>query len=199
MRCKYQEQDYATRMDGGIAFYDGRPVWMHVAGAVIAISNFPKGDNAKKISSADPLLDLASPKLGYVNYEGTAYYVYRRPERKYKQTLNYGSCSLHSPNGTKIVHHIEHVFSSKGMLDTLNNKYPSLADTMARLKTQKAKAVAISRNICLAIDSFGIIRVHFKMEEVGYINPGEKIVRVPKGAVAWIVSKYLEGYDWVVE
>jgi len=201
MHCNYLPQDWATRMHGGVAFYDNHPVTVAVDGATIYINSFPEGKIIKSIKFDDPLLDLASPKLGYVNLPKKAFYMYRRPERKYKQTLTWGSCSLFdpakSPNNTRN-DEIDRVFLSTHMKDMLLDKYPSLTLVLASLKAGKATSKAISKNVCLSADSFGIIRVFYKMDEVGFIKPDEKVVNVPKGKMAWVVSKYLENFDWVI-
>lgn len=202
MHCDYLPQDYATRMDGGIAFYDGEPYLLHTDGTSITLYTLEEV-KFKKISPSDPLLDLSSPRLGYVNWSGGAYYVYRKPERKYKQTLHYGSCACFDPTyndqmayAGKAVR-VDHFFLSSAFQEMLLDKYPTLTTALKNLSS-KSKAVAISRNVALAKDSFGIIRVFYKMEEVGYIKPNEGIVHVPNSELSWIVSKYLSDYNWVV-
>jgi hypothetical protein len=204
MRCEWLPQDWQTRLDGGIAFYDGEPVIMGTSGTKITINTFPTGNSIKSVKPDDPLLDLASPKLGYVNTVANCYYTYRRPERKYKQTLTYGSMSLFDPCLTpaeRLRVGMDTIFYSEGFLDMLTGKYPSVKEVLASFNTKvsKVKSRAISRNVCLALDSFGIIRVYYKMEEVGYIKPNEKTVRVPKGNLSWVISKYLSEFQWEID
>ncbi len=200
MHCNYLPQDFATRMDGGVAFYDNKPVLISAdTQGNIIINSFPDGAKIKRIPAEDPLLDLASPRLGYVNLKEYSVYVYRKPERKYKQTLTYGSIGYYEPTSSGFRIGVDTLFYSSPFREMLLNSYPTLKTAMENLNSKKKVSVAINRNICLAVDSFGIIRVHYKMEEVGYIKPGEFTVRIPKSELAWVVSKYLEKFDWKVE
>lgn len=202
MRCKYLDQDYEQRMNGGIAFYDGKPVLITATRGIIHIQKFPEGDLIKDIKKDDPLLDLSSPALGYVNYKNACFYVYRKPERKYKQTLTSGAIGIFNPSSTKPDDSVrmEHLFMSTEFKAMLEGKYPKLADVMSGLNSGiKIKGRAIDRDVAIARDSYGIVRVYYKFDEVGYINPGETVVRVPHTELAWVVSRYLKEYGWEVD
>jgi hypothetical protein len=187
-------------MNGGVAFYGGKPVLISAGGGLIAISDFPNGENPKNILAADPDLDLASPVLGYVNMPEYCLYVYRKPERKYKQTLTYGSIGWFDPSnmGVSLALRQNNIFYTKHFKDMLENIYPNLNAVLKALGNGKIKSRAISRNVALGVDSFGIIRVYYKMTEVGYISPGTTTVSVPEGKLAWVISKYLREYSWEV-
>lgn len=202
MHCKYLAQDFEQRMHGGIAFYDRKPVLVQASRGVISISDFPEQTRARNIDKDDPLLDLSSPTLGYINFKNDAFYVARKPERKYKQTLTFGAISLWNPSTNKAsAQSTEAIFYTKEFAAMLLGVYPKLEDVLKTLNndTTKVKARAIDRDVCIAKDSYGIIRVYYKYDEVGHIEPGETIVRVPHTELAWVISKYLKIYGWQVD
>lgn len=199
MHCKYLPQDYEARMNGGVAFYDGKPVLLSAVGGVVEICSFPNGDLIKRIVPDDPLLDLASPSLGYVNMTNRTYYVYRKPERKYKQTLTYGALAYFDPLEEKLALRIQDVFYTENFKSMLEGKYPKFeaANAIVAKAENNVKSRAISRDVALAVDSFGIVRVFYKMDEVGHID-GKSVI-IPHSDLAWVVSKYLTGYGWEVK
>lgn len=203
MRCKYLEQDYEQKMHGGVAFYDGKPVLVSATRGIINITDFPEQrERGRVIEKDDPLLDLSSPKLGYVNFKNGAYYIVRKPERKYKQTLTYGAISFWDPSTEKPVNaSAEAIFFSKEFAAMLLGVYPKVEDVIKTLNNEnsKVKARAIDRDVCIAKDSYDIIRVYYKFDEVGIINQNETTVRVPKSELSWVISKYLRNYGWQVD
>ena len=198
MRCKYLDQDFEARMHGGMAYYDGKPVLLHATRGAINIQSFPNGDNIKQIVKTDELLDLSSPVLGYVNFNLACVYTYRKPERKYKQTLTYGAIGVYDPTESKTARWDQNaVFYTEEFKNMLMDKYPKLDEVIKSLNG-KVVSRAISRDVALAKDSFGIIRVYYKFDEVGHITPGSMVVNIPSNHLAWVVSKYLETYVWKV-
>lgn len=203
MRVKYLPQDHAARLNGGICFYKNHPYMMYIHGDGInaelrALTNTRAAGLMVELNSVE--LDISSPLLGYVNSGKTTYYVMRSPDRRYKQlvepqTLVASECGI--TKGPTMVDTSGILLTQQG-IEMLLGQYPSLKEAMELVKSKKVRAVAIDRYIALAMDSFGIVRVYYKNKEVGRIKVGN-VVSVPKGELAWVVSRYLEGYDWVVE
>lgn len=196
MRCDYLPQDIMTRVDNGIAFYQGKPVLVRVNGSVFSLYDVPGEKLVGTIPFNDPELDLAAPRLGWVNTKTSCFYVYRRPERRYKQTLQASALRVFNP---MVEVSPEDIFWSKGFISMLQNVYPKASDALLTIDSGKVFGRAISKDVAIIVDSFGIKRVYLKTEEVGRINPGEKFVNIPKDTLSWIVSKYLEGFDWTVK
>jgi len=195
MRCDYLPQDIITRVDNGICLYKGSPVLIRVNGNLFYLYEIPSEKLVAQVPFGDPEIDLAAPRLGWVNTKSTCYYVYRRPERRYKQTLQAASLRVFNPMDEESA---ERIFWTKGFVDMLQSIYPTVGDALKVLDAGKIHGRAISKDVAIITDSFGIKRVYLKTEEVGRINPGEKTVNIPKDTLSWVVSKYLEGFDWVV-
>ena len=206
MRVKYLPNDVNARLDGGICFYDGRPYVIYTHGLNGTTGNLRPLHGSRRdflVHLNDEKLDISSPELGYINSGDNAFYIMRSPDRRYKQTL-----SSTSMVGLKIDGRVlsgdsvaDVIFSESGERMFLNI-YPTLKEALTFLeeaKSKKTRSVAFHRDVALAKDSFGITRVYFKGKEVGRIKPKTKTVIVPEGTLAWVVSRYLEHFDWEVK
>lgn len=208
MRVKYLPQDLNQRLHGGIAFYDGKPVMVSIggdSGTSIFITSFPKEGELVEIDENDEKFDISSPALGWVNGKTRCLYVYRRPERKYKQTLSQSSVSFFNPlknandqNTFEDFVDNNSMFFSEAFKNMLLNEYPSNEEVFKALDAGKVKSRAINRDVAITVDSFGIARVYFKTEVVGVIRVDERVVDVPHSEHSWIISKYLSEFNWRV-
>jgi len=202
MRCKYLPQDYSARIHGGVAFYKGVPVLIHVRdNNTLDLVGFPTEEIVAHILPDDEDLDLSAPTLGYANYKKYAVYWYRRPDRKYKQTLTNSSCQGFYPGQEDAGWHTmnEEQFYSNSLKNMLmDTGYPTLSEALLQLNGKKVTSIAISRDIALYKDSYDITRVYYKTNEVGHILPSTGVVVVPEAENAWIISKYLSEINWTV-
>lgn len=212
MRCKYLPQDLNARLHGGIAFYGKKPVYVEIVDNQIRLFSL-RGDYIGVINEDDELFDISSPDLGYVNInqkignkpDNTAIYVERIPNRRYKQTLTLPSLNAtysYIRGENRNAHfNLELVWRDKCFEDMLIGKYPTLEEALLRLNKTSPRtiSVAINRDICLYKNSYGQMKVYFKGDEVGFVRPGENIVRIPPSGRAWVVSKYLDGFSWEID
>lgn len=206
MRVKYLPQDVNARLDEGICFYKGLPYVIHTRdgnGTVGVLRTLTGKGKPISVPLTSEDLDISAPELGYINYNNQAYYAMRSPDRKYKQTLQYSSMVATVCGSSKIIGgdsiHVA-LYSDAGEKMFLN-QYPSLPEALTFVNTKegKNKSMAFHRDVAVLKDSFGIIRVYFKGNEVGRIKPNTKTVIVPSGDLAFVVSRYLENFDWKVE
>lgn len=203
MRVKYLSRDMETRVHGGIAFYRGQPFYVELSRENrLSLSPLTGEGDPILIASNDPELDVSSPSLGYINFGGYANYVMRRPERRFKQVVSPQSliCERVMTGGFVGPDTLLNMLFSKEGESMLLGKYPSVKEALERINSgKKVVSVAVSRDTAIAKDSFGTLRVYNKLEQVGYVREGTNIVVIPKDELAWVISKCLEGYDWVVE
>ncbi len=199
MRCEYLDQDYEQRMHGGVCFYNGQPVYLNATRGILSYVDFPLGNNPPvEIEKDDPLLDISSPRLGYVNLKNRCVFTYRKPERKYKQTLTAGAVGIFDPYGDGQRQDVGVMFGSEYFKNMLTDQYPTVKEAFKSLNGN-VYSRAINRNVALVKDTFGTIRVFYKFDEVGHLKLGENTVHVPNGQLSWVVSKYLEGYGWEID
>lgn len=202
MRAKYLPQDTEARLHRGVCFFDGRPYYLELMSQTVAKLTQLYGTKTPfNIELNDQRLDISSPKLGYLNAKGgLAVYVYRKPERKYKQLITAGSVNSFIPlkgSGLYSGEVLYETMMSKQGESMLLGEYPTLTKVLKKLGEGKIQSLAISRDIALAMDDKGIVHVFYKMDDVGVIK--DKTVEIPSGDVAWVVSRNLEGFDWVVK
>ena len=198
---KYRPEDYKQRLDNTIVCYNGYPVLLSVISSktfTVAPLSAECEFEAKNILSSDPLLDLSTPPLGYFQYKDTAMFISRNPVRKYMQGLkvnsgNYGAWMLvngfHNDAPQTIV-------MTSGFENLVLDRYPPIDECLALLKG--FKSIAVSRNIAICKNKDAYI-VYFKKEEVGWIKPGTRVVKVPREVDSWIISKYLSELSWEVD
>lgn len=212
MRCKYLPQDLNARLHGGIAFYNKKPVYVEIVDSHIRLYTL-NGNFIGIIPENDELFDISSPQLGYVNVRsssksinGRVIYLERIPSRRYKQTLTPASVNAFFPYLKKgpesdASYVLETIWRSECFEDMLLGKYPTLEEAILSLSkvSPRTYAVAINRDVALYKNSFGQMKVYFKNDEVGYIRPGENIVRIPPSGRSWVISKYLDGFSWEID
>jgi len=162
---------------------------------------------AKKITPDDPKLDISTPPLGYFNYSEDEYskavYIERLPVRKWRQGLDADdgrncniSCKGLKGNRFSIIS--ARTIYSKGYEDLVLNEYPHLDVALSKLKSDRVSSIAINRDI--ALSKFEkIISVFYKRKEVGYMEIGSKVVKVPKEENSRIITKFLNEIAWEVQ
>lgn len=204
MKINYLPQDNEARVNGGIGRYDGVPYNIQLVNQTSAIlSPIYRKASAEPfvVDLSDARFDISSPPLGWINTKQSAIYVMRRPERNYKQTLRVQQLAGYAPNGLELDGGTisNALFSREGERMFMDN-YPTLKEAIASLTSaNKVYARAITRNVCIATDTEGVYRVYYKLEEVGTLDIPSNVVTIPKRDLAWIVSKYIETFDWKVE
>ncbi len=215
-------QDHNARFHGTIIRYDEKPYYVLVSGPAMHLYNpsrvmnchfHPNGNDAdvKGVDPYDDKLDISSIPLGYVNRTNirSAVYLIRRPVRKFQQGIS-EACVIQAylpehikhANEANVLNRTRDTLYSTDFEDMVNGKYPTLDVALKAIREwQKVDGrgeVAVDREIALAIDGMGIIRVYFRNSYVGWIAPDKKTVNVPSNDMGWIVSMYLSGLNWEI-
>lgn len=191
MRCKYLPQDLEARLHGGIAFYNKEPVKVIIEDGRIVLYTFPDMKRFKAIEENDELFDISAPRLGYVNYNSDAIYVYRIPERRYKQTLTISPLRFETKG---LGFYPEDIFESFAFKKMLLNEYPSLNDALKSLE-DGANSRAITRD--LAIKKNNITkRLHLfvKDKAVGKLSRDNRTFEIKKGLDPAVIDKFIMPY-----
>lgn len=202
MRCTIIPEDIPQKISESIFRYKGVPYYVKNAGAgyiSLYLLTDLNGSVFKKIKFDDPDFDFSSIPLGYVNYEEYKHtpYLSRTPVRKVKQGVNGQNVKMYFiPGGElnkKYGFNSASVLYSQGFINMTQDMYPSLEEAMIKLRKKKEKIaeIAISRNIALLIDEQDIIKVFYKNQYVGWIQPNKYLVHVKSNDLGWVVSKYL--------
>lgn len=203
MQCRYDTfNDLNARLGHTICRYDDKPVLVVIE---TEMSGEPRIDLydplvsslVKQIKFDDPLFDISSPELGYVNHESKngypskVYYAIRSTQKKWKQGIHSGLVAWKNIDGV-----IANIYSSDpcrtpGFIKALNGEYPSLKEGLTFLYDEDVKEIAISQEVAMEIKESGVILIYLRTKNVGFITPGKKKVILRNNEVRWIVEKEL--------
>lgn len=119
-------------------------------------------------------IDIKPIPLGYINFQGSAYYASRRPVRRWKQGLSEDAISFNyvDADGKVLDPHMRGVISSKNLADCVNNIYPTLKEAYLKVYSGKCAGVAFSRVFAISHSS----------------NKNNPCVLLYKGAVVGVVN-----------
>lgn len=206
MKPKYLSQDLRQRLEGGIIFYNGLPHYVTQARAdssrplhLVPITDM-NGDSFS-VSLDDDLLDVSSPKLGYVNHRNNAYYLSRIPARRYKQSLCLNSLEIFSPSQNMSVYNAGTGAGNSNLARDIlfglsthhmfTDSYPSSKGAIKLLQSGSVNSVALSRNVAVTRNDFGVCHVWYKNQNVGYLD-GQGMIKVPEDEISFVVTNHLK-------
>lgn len=204
MLNNFAERDYTLRLDGTICRYQGYPVVVRVNDGV-TFNLYRMEDTQhiwKNINPRDEAFDVASIPLGYCQSNENVVYLSRKPLRKMKQGVDDKSMSynlLPDVVEKKGISYRDLIYS-KNFTNMVIDKYPSLDSALDTLrKSEKPMSLAVSRDVALHVNKVKVVNVYYKNDLVGWLAPGDRTVHVPNDPMGWIVSKYLRGFNWIID
>lgn len=179
--------DAQMRLQGTVVLYDGDPVYItEVAQKKVEdpkddifrvyASPLPyqpmqdKAEMRKFISSKK--FDMAPFPMGFMNYDGLAYYCTRLPRKQQRQGLSNGTFSS-VPVGFPDMGGVrfEQAISMKEFDECVKGKYPSFDEALKRLAEGEANSVGFTR--CFAVvsdkDMPELVYLYHKKEKVGFV------------------------------
>lgn len=181
--------DLITYFKNTVCMINGRPAY------VIRISEdreFYYKDllsNENKIMEFDPKkIKGPDSRLGMVNLNGVAYYMQRRPVRRYQMGITKENTVIHGLAGVDyrnagINNEVLNRIDSSEVANALMGDYPSFADALERVKTFGG-VVAFDRQF--AIDENR--RIYYKKDVVG---------SVPRMVTSAEHIRFSEGYEYL--
>jgi hypothetical protein len=200
MKCTIIAQDIPQKIAESIFMYKGTPYYFKEGGGqMLELYDLEYGGGGPpkhQIKFTDDHFDFSSIPLGYVNYkkfELTAY-LSRIPVRKVKQGINQHNSKFQYLPGSakKKIVNVTSLLFSQGFVEMAQRRYPSLEQALHGLrKLGGVGEIAINLSIALSIDEQGIIKVFYKNQYVGWIQPNKYIVHVKSDELGWVISKYL--------
>lgn len=202
MPCRYDTyKDLHDRLHNTICRYNDEPVLVIIdqksnGHAKILLYDPPNGNTVKEgINFDDPLFDISSPELGYVNEmkngKQTVYYFIRTTAKKYKQGLMSNAMMFKGIDGKQAQLYASDACRTVGFCNMLRQKYPSVSDVIHDLRSEKIKEAAVSQDIALQYTDSGVILVYLRMKNIGFITPGREKVILKNNEVRWIAQKAL--------
>jgi hypothetical protein len=201
MRCLYDtERDLIDRLHGTICRYDEKAVRVTVLGkSELQLVDPVSGKEVVRIRPNDELFDISSPEIGYLNLTGTpsvdgVYKLERNPYRKFRQGLYAECCSAYEIDGrTCTMINAATVFQYPvGLVDMIENRYPSFHEAVKMLFSEEKKEVAISKDIALSMMNTGLILIWCRGQDVAYLVPGSNSIGYKRDDTAWVIERMLK-------
>lgn len=198
--------DYQSRLHNSIVRYGESPVWLQLKpGNMFTLAPLYTGSAWKQIDviPTDERIDVSTPPLGWINYkyDGFHYAVYieRGPVRKWRQGLcSTNTQSYYLTKGRPNKFNVKELMYSKGFEDMILNRYDTLAEAIKKLNSSDCVSVAVSRNIAIGKKD-SIYTIFYKKDEVGWMQPGKMLVKVPKEQHSHLISRFLREVPWEIE
>lgn len=217
MKCSWDtNNDIQSRLHGTICQYKGQPVFVGTgkAAGLITLSHPVTGNPIVDINYDDEDFDVSSIEVGYINVlldqkakqkfneKNIVSYASREPHKKWRQGINSAIVSFVSIDGrnVKIGQYAPNgILSSQGFYDSICNEFPDVDKALQLLQKGVETQLAISKDVALQQLPSEVVLVFYKTQNVGYMAPMSKTVIVPNNEKGWIVSRYLQQFDWNIK
>ena len=124
----------------------------------------------KTIKINDAGLNYRPMPLGYVNFDGRAYYLMRMPQRRYKQGLDSGSIrvKVHSEDRQGVVPDWNELLAAP-LYNVFENGYPSYTEACSLVDRGKT-SVAFHRRFAIASGGLGNKYLTYKGNNIGWFE-----------------------------
>lgn len=134
-------EDAQMRLSGCVVRYLGVPVYITGVrdGAEGVILEFHKlgGEEVRSRKITNPDWDFRPVPLGYVNHQGTAYFVERQPIRKWKHGLHPDNMRVYPET-----RNMNNVIKTNSMSECILREYPAFGLALDRVKAGKWSSCA---------------------------------------------------------
>lgn len=192
--------DVRDRLNGCILRYDGKLIYcMQETATTLLLYNLRQDTVIKKIMVDDPLLDISSIELGYMNLENNqkenvVRYAKRHPQKQYAQGIRPDHLTWHTIDGQETSAALgrgTYNYTQEGFAQSIYGTFPMFD----AIEWETLNEVALSQMVALKKIDIGLVLVYFRTRNVGYIEPGKKVVKVPDDDSAWVVHRYLQNFS----
>jgi len=211
MRSTIIEADLAQKINETVCRYNGQPVYVRTSnrrGKLHIYNLHDGGSEIKEIDHTDPLFDISSIPLGYVQRTNrwSTLDCTRIPIRRVRQGLCATHMRANSPTGKQPYATGTTLMFSQGFHDMVLGIYRPLEQSLAGLRKALADTIdfsgeaAVNIDTAISINSQGVVNVYYKNELVGWMEPDKNVVHVKSQDKSWIISKYLAHVlGWVID
>lgn len=171
-------RDAAMRLEGTIVSYDGKAFKvLGITGEDIRLYGvIIRNGTEVTCHQDDPLLSMAPPPIGYVNFDNHSLYLMRKPVRRWKQGLDIRALACPGA-GMRIMAGL----GDRNLMDCLENVYPSFEKSLGMFKSTNPfnpdarKSVAFSRYFCVNKGAEGLC-LEYKGRAVGVVEKGVPVL-----------------------
>lgn len=189
----FDAQHVRQKLNNTVCMYKGQPYYIVHEGIgeeVLAYSMDidPRRDSAKKplsVSYTDKEFDYSEINLGYMNMDGTAYYVARDPRRINSQGLTSGALRITPALSMRDVGMMRREF-----YDCIMGRHPSLKEALDKLSSGEADSVAIARHFAIGKVSNKVYGVYHRSRLIALsTNRGQSFTPSTEEATHLIIKR----------
>lgn len=199
--------DIEARLNRTVCLYDGEPYRVETDGHQMYLYDLLSKNPPQKIDAHDPLLDISSVEIGYMNFKpetpgvgnkrGFTQFVCRSPGKQWKQALCLDRLDIYSHTDG------QHTFCThvnpENIYDMVKGIYPSVVEAVWNLSQGLYDSIAISRDVALINNLTGTINLNILREPVGTLIPGHQKVFVKDQEYIWVIKKSLSRFNIEVD
>lgn len=168
------QEDGRMRYESSFIKYFGQAVAVRGVDQTLRMNvHEPIKDIVYLVNANSVNLDIASPQLGFLNAEGTAYYVTRIPKRRGKQGLDSHNTLLYPLTEYPDQHNLFD-FNSKLIANCINGTYTHTVNDF--LRRRDSVSLGFSRDIALMRLRTGLIKVYYKTKFIGILKEDNRTV-----------------------
>jgi hypothetical protein len=142
---------------------------------------YPKKET-KTVLLHDPLLNIRTFPLGYLNHKGHSYYLSRTPIRGggYKQAIQGGNIYIQHPRADGYGVHFDGLYHEPTFNDMVEGKYPTYAYAVENIGKKEAYSIAFKRHLSLERDPElpELYILMYKGRRIGWGDPDR--LKLPK-------------------
>lgn len=173
--------DVALRLHGTIAKYKDEWYYCFIeeGSTRLFLYDNPSGTKKAIVDANDENLVLTSPTLGYIEYEGLAYFVQRTPVRRQKQQI--AAENLWAFNSYKQKQEIvsSSLFGCKNIISMLKKDYADSFETaVQRVSAKTFIGLPISQNMAVHRTVYNPTKIYLSYKTIllGRINEENRLV-----------------------
>lgn len=188
--------DFVSAMDAfektrdSIILFNGEPIYVdNIAPAqnCLTITRLPNTNTniPAQINYKDERISVKAPRLGYIDWEGSAVYMYREPMRNNVLGLSFGNNVRFAPRVQT-----PNIMKSGAMAKMLLNKYSRFDDVTYYVEQARSTSIAISREFALTAGNRGL-GLQYCGDTIGVYHPDDRTFSLLSGGGTSFIAKKL--------
>ena len=190
MKCRYVGGDIKKYLDDCFIRYDGVPYYASVSDDRVHLVDLETRTTTSIVRGDDPLLDISSIPLGWVNANSDyALHLKRLPYRKWKQGVSTSNTEMATltENGISRDRMGKNSLLNKEFKSSILGTYPDFGTALKLLTVKGRISVALSKDVAMVRDRSNI-KVYFGEEVLGLIDlsKDKKVLQIKKTEYSWV-------------
>lgn len=199
------EKDLQDRLSHSIIRYDGVPyLCVYEKKGRLSLYHPVTSEKIKEIKPDDPLLDISSIEVGYMNMctahtnnKNRVFYLVRLTKKKYIQGLTVGGLYAYTiDNEANSLTHDVDIIRTDGFYKSITGDFPTIGNLLTTMRAGEQWAVA--QDVALRKSRLGLTTLYYRNKELGYFEDGSDVFKC-KDKYLWVFERYLSRFNLKME